>query len=144
MEQADKDGSGQIDIDEFKALMARFIVDRNPKDELAKAFKMYDDDDNKTISAENLNKVALELGENVPAHEIKLMLKIGDRNNRYGGEEVDFEDFMFIMGQTNLYSQSESKKFEKKHDDGFLKSLANKENGESKFGTVFTQQPNGL
>jgi len=34
MEQADKDGSGQIDIDEFKALMARYIVERNPEDEL--------------------------------------------------------------------------------------------------------------
>ena len=61
MEQADKDGSGQIDDVEFKALMARFISQRNPKDELAKAFKMYDDDDNGTISEENLIKVAQEL-----------------------------------------------------------------------------------
>ena len=83
---------------------------------------MYDDDDNKTISAENLKKVAEELKENVPDHEIQLMLKIGDRNNRYGGEEVDFEDFMFIMQQTNLFS--------KKHDDSLMKSIVKKENGE--------------
>ena len=70
MEQADKDGSGQIDIDEFKALMARYIVERKPEEELKKAFKMYDDDDLKTISFENLNKVAEDLGENVPDHEI--------------------------------------------------------------------------
>jgi len=31
---------------------------------------MYDDDDNKTISAENLKKVAEELKENVPDTEI--------------------------------------------------------------------------
>ena len=97
MEQADKDGSGQIDQDEFKALMARFIVERKPEDELAKAFKMYDDDDNKTISFDNLKKVAMELGEHVEDSELKLMLKIGDRRQKYDGNEIDFDDFMYIM-----------------------------------------------
>ena len=40
MEQADKDGSGQIDQEEFIALMARLLHLRNPKEELKKAFKM--------------------------------------------------------------------------------------------------------
>ena len=105
MEQADKDGSGQIDDVEFKALMARFISQRNPKDELAKAFKMYDDDDNGTISEENLIKVAQELEQDVTVDEIRLMLKIGDRFNRYNGEEVCFEDFMHIMLQAKLYTE---------------------------------------
>ena len=61
MEQADKDGSGQIEMDEFQAIMARFITMRNPKEELEKAFRMYDDDDGGTISFENLHKVAMEL-----------------------------------------------------------------------------------
>ena len=83
MEQADKDGSGQIELDEFKALMARFILDRDPRDELQKAFKMYDDDDGGTIDFENLKKVAQELYEKDPQnmppdHEIELMIKIGD------------------------------------------------------------------
>lgn len=103
MEQADKDGSGQIDQDEFKALMARFIVERKPQEELAKAFKMYDDDDNKTISFDNLAKVAAELEEDITDEGIRLMLKIGDRQNRFNGEEVDFEDFMYIMEQANLF-----------------------------------------
>ena len=57
MDQADKDGSGSIDIKEFKQLMARFISKtnkRNMKDELFKAFKMYDDDDGGTIGLDNL------------------------------------------------------------------------------------------
>ena len=70
--------------------MARFIVERNPMDELAKAFKMYDDDDNRRIGFDNLKKVAEELEEKINDDEILLMLKIGDRNNRYGGLEVDF------------------------------------------------------
>ncbi len=104
MEQADKDGSGQIDQDEFKALMAKYISQRNPQDELKKAFKMYDDDDNGTISEENLQKVAQELELEVTDDEIKLMLKIGDRHN-HNGEEVNLEDFMYIMQQANLFNK---------------------------------------
>lgn len=120
MEQADKDGSGQIDDEEFKSLMARFIVDRKPAEELAKAFKMYDDDDNKTISKDNMRKVATELGEEVSDEEIKLMLQIGDRNNKYGGEEVDFDDFMYIMGQTNMFAKVAENKIDKKTSQGHL------------------------
>lgn len=97
MEQADKDGSGQIDQEEFMSLMARLLHLRNPKEELKKAFKMYDDDDNGTISEENLIKVAQELEEVVSIEEVRLMLRIGDRENKYGGLEVDFDDFMHIM-----------------------------------------------
>ena len=102
MEQADKDGSGQIDQEEFKALMARFIVQRKPQDELKNAFKMYDDDENGTISFENLEKVAAELEEDISDYELKMMLQVGDRN-KHGGEQVDFEDFMYIMEQANLF-----------------------------------------
>lgn len=66
---------------------------------------MYDDDDNGTISEVNLLKVAQELDQDVSEDEIRLMLKIGDRFNRHGGEEVCFEDFMHIMLQAKLYTE---------------------------------------
>ena len=44
---------------------------------------MYDDDDNATISFENLAKVAAELEEDISDEGLRLMLKIGDRNNRH-------------------------------------------------------------
>ena len=67
--------------------MARYISLRNPRDELQKAFKMYDDDDNGTINEENLSKVAEELKIQPPVtdDEIRLMLKFGDRNNQSNG-----------------------------------------------------------
>ena len=64
---------------------------------------MYDDDDKKTISLENLRKVADELGEDVPDHDLKMMLKIGDRHNKFNGQEVDIDDFMYIMEMANLF-----------------------------------------
>ena len=85
--------------------MARFISMRNPKQELEKAFKMYDYDDGGTISIDNLRDVAKELGQQVTEEELTLMLKLGDRDNKYNGEEVDKDDFMKIMVTANLYSE---------------------------------------
>ena len=41
--------------------------------------------------------------DTVKESELKLMLRHGDRNNKFDGEEVDYEDFMFIMQQANLF-----------------------------------------
>ena len=90
MELADKDGSGTIEPDEFKRLMAGMIKNRPVDKELDKAFKMYDEDDTGYINRQNLKKVALEMMEEaqsagdktfkaVKDSEITWMLKIADR-----------------------------------------------------------------
>ena len=63
MELADKDGSGTIEPDEFKRLMAGMIKNRPVEKELDKAFKMYDEDDTGFINRHNLKKVSLEMME---------------------------------------------------------------------------------
>ena len=65
MTRVDKDGSGAIDKEEFMSLMAEQIESRNQEDELQKVFRIYDDDDNGMISADNLLRCALDLGEDV-------------------------------------------------------------------------------
>lgn len=80
--------------------MAKFIKERNPEEELKKAFRMYDDDDGGTISFENLRKVADYFGSDAEDHEIYSMLKMADRRN--DGENVDFEDFMRVMKMAGL------------------------------------------
>lgn len=42
MMQVDKDGNGQIDFEEFKDLMSMKMCERNPEEELRKAFRLYD------------------------------------------------------------------------------------------------------
>ena len=54
MTKVDKDGSGAIDQDEFTALMAEQIENRDQFQELAKTFRIYDDDDVGLISQKNL------------------------------------------------------------------------------------------
>jgi len=80
MEKADKDGSGTIDQPEFVSLMAELIEKRNPKREVEKAFRMYDEDDGGTIDLANLRKVVKELGyeDFVTDMECLSMIKIAD------------------------------------------------------------------
>ena len=54
MKKVDKDGSGTIELVEFKRLMAERIGERNAEEEIKKAFRIYDDDDSGFITNENL------------------------------------------------------------------------------------------
>merc|ERR1712151_1137089 len=50
----DDDGSGQIGFDEFLRMMTNKILNRDPEEELHKAFKLIDDDETGFISLGNL------------------------------------------------------------------------------------------
>lgn len=50
------------------------ILDRDPKEEVLKAFKLFDDDESGKISLRNLKRVARELGENVTDEELRSMI----------------------------------------------------------------------
>ena len=54
MERIDKDGSGQLECEEFVALMSEIIYKRNQLDEMKKVFRFYDNDDDGGISVENI------------------------------------------------------------------------------------------
>ena len=78
MRQADKDGSGSIDLTEFTSLMAEKVHARDTKDELRKAFWMYDEDEGGTIGFENLMQASLDLGMSLGEEEIYDMLQFAD------------------------------------------------------------------
>lgn len=115
MDKADKDGSGTIEIGEFMALMAEKINHRNPREEVYKAFRMYDDDDGGTIDFVNLRKVATELAfENITDEDCIKMIKIADTTGR---GEVDINDFMAVMSRGGLFDKEEDRNFDIKSPD---------------------------
>ena len=65
MTKVDKDGSGAIDQEEFMALMAEQIENRDQHLELQKVFRIYDDDDAGLITHENLIRCSKDLEEPV-------------------------------------------------------------------------------
>eukprot|EP00434_Breviolum_minutum_P026815 symbB.v1.2.023699.t1/scaffold2183.1/size166057/3 len=70
----DDDGSGTIGYEEFLKMMTHKILNRDPKDEILKAFRLFDDDETGKISFKNLKRVAKELGERMTDEELQEMI----------------------------------------------------------------------
>jgi centrin-1 len=96
----DKDGSGTIDFEEFLQMMTAKMGERDSREEIMKAFRLFDDDETGKISFKNLKRVAKELGENMTDEELQEMIDEADRD---GDGEVNEEEFFRIMKKTSLF-----------------------------------------
>ena len=67
----DKDGSGNIDFTEFLEMMTAKMSERDSREEILKAFRLFDDDETGKITLKNLKRVAKEIGENMTDDEIQ-------------------------------------------------------------------------
>eukprot|EP01002_Notosolenus_urceolatus_P011936 NODE_4098_length_842_cov_22.237074_g3392_i0.p1 GENE.NODE_4098_length_842_cov_22.237074_g3392_i0~~NODE_4098_length_842_cov_22.237074_g3392_i0.p1 ORF type:complete len:207 (+),score=53.34 NODE_4098_length_842_cov_22.237074_g3392_i0:160-780(+) len=118
-QEADKDGSGTIDFNEFLDLLTRKMGQKDSKEEVQKSFHMFDRDATGVISFENLKGVAQELGENMSDEELMEMIKFATRlKSKEAGALPDKdhsradpdkakvlseEEFMRLMKKANLY-----------------------------------------
>ncbi|TNV75823.1 hypothetical protein FGO68_gene5355 [Halteria grandinella] len=106
MNSIDTDNNGYIDEDEFRQLMTQKIKDRNQKEELERAFRIYDQDDTGLIEYYDLKRVADELNEgkkdddSVNEDVLKGMMyeACGDVNGK-----INLAQFMRIMKKGKLY-----------------------------------------
>ncbi|KAL7752820.1 hypothetical protein RI367_001823 [Sorochytrium milnesiophthora] len=97
--EIDKNGSGSIDFGEFLELMTGKMAERDSREEILKAFKLFDDDNTGKISFKNLKRVAKELGENLTDEELQEMIDEADRD---GDGEINEDEFCRIMKKTHL------------------------------------------
>lgn len=96
----DKEGSGKLSYDDFLTLMSVKMAEKDSKEEIMKAFRLFDDDETGRISFKNLKRVAKELGENLTDEELQEMIDEADRD---GDGEINEEEFLRIMKKTSLY-----------------------------------------
>uniref|UniRef100_A0A2C9K1N0 EF-hand domain-containing protein n=1 Tax=Biomphalaria glabrata TaxID=6526 RepID=A0A2C9K1N0_BIOGL len=91
---------GCIDFADFLTLMTYKMSEKDSKEEILKAFRLFDDDETGKISFRNLKRVAKELGENMTDEELQEMIDEADRD---GDGEINQEEFLRIMKKTSLY-----------------------------------------
>uniref|UniRef100_A0A183TLL2 Centrin-2 n=1 Tax=Schistocephalus solidus TaxID=70667 RepID=A0A183TLL2_SCHSO len=95
-----KDSIGQLAYADFLRMMSVKMQDKDAREEVLKAFHLFDDDETGKISFKNLKRVAKELGENLTDEELQEMIDEADRD---GDGEVNEEEFLRIMKKTNMY-----------------------------------------
>ncbi|KAL6087975.1 hypothetical protein STEG23_022835, partial [Scotinomys teguina] len=96
----DREATGKITFEDFNEVVTDWILERDPHEEILKAFKLFDDDDSGKISLRNLRRVARELGENMSDEELRAMIeefdKDGDGENTFS---VMFIAALFITAR---------------------------------------------
>ncbi|KAJ8780456.1 hypothetical protein J1605_011720 [Eschrichtius robustus] len=76
------------------------MSEKDEKEEILKAFKLFDDDNTGSISVNNIKRVAKELGENLTDDELQEVLDEADHD---GDGEINEEEFLRMMQKTTLY-----------------------------------------
>ena len=83
-------------FNQFLEMMTAKMGEKDSKEEILKAFRLFDDDDTGKITFRNLKRVAKELGENMTDEELQEMIDEADRD---GDGEINEDEFLKVSAQ---------------------------------------------
>jgi len=84
----------EINFDQFLDMMTARISDGDNREDIMKVFRLFDANERGYISADDLSRVARELGESMTGAELKEMI---DRADLDGDGVINPEEFFNIM-----------------------------------------------
>ena len=96
----DDDGGGEIGFDEFLKMMTNKILNKDPKDDMLKAFKLFDDDNTGSVSFKNLKRVAKETGQTLDEDELQEMFDDADKDQ---DGVLNEEEWLAMMKRLALF-----------------------------------------
>ncbi|XP_077156493.1 uncharacterized protein LOC143819153 [Paroedura picta] len=95
-----KEGCSFINFDEFLSIILKKMSEKDNKEEVLKAFQLFDTEGKGKISFKNLKDAISETGEEISDEELQEMIEEADCD---GDGEIDQKEFLRIMKKSNLY-----------------------------------------
>eukprot|EP00002_Diphylleia_rotans_P026220 TRINITY_DN5217_c0_g2_i1.p1 TRINITY_DN5217_c0_g2~~TRINITY_DN5217_c0_g2_i1.p1 ORF type:complete len:171 (-),score=57.24 TRINITY_DN5217_c0_g2_i1:461-973(-) len=99
IEDIDVDQTGKVGLGDFLNIMTTKISERDPMEEIARAFRLFDEESAGKITLKNLRKIAKELGENTTDEELQAMIEEFDQD---GDGMINETEFFGIMDQSSI------------------------------------------
>ncbi|KAL7062640.1 hypothetical protein AAHC03_01020 [Spirometra sp. Aus1] len=96
----DPDKKGTIDFSGFLTLLSNKMLEEDAKEDLVRAFRLFDIKDRGYITFQDLRKVSKTLDEDLHDEDLQEMIEKADRN---GDGVVDEEEFMQMIWSSALY-----------------------------------------
>ncbi|CAK9007709.1 unnamed protein product [Durusdinium trenchii] len=100
MMAVDKDGSGEIELDEFLQMMAPKVLGREPSAIIRKAFPLFVEPGTDVITWQSLRATADDLGLAFTDQELQEMIQDGDES---GDGALQEEEFVNVMRRAKLF-----------------------------------------
>ena len=100
MERYDPDNTGAINFNSFSEVVGEKMAQRDPLEEIRKAFALFDDDHTGKISIKNIRRVARELGEGMTDEELQAMIDEFDTDH---DGQISEQEFIAIMDPSQSF-----------------------------------------
>ena len=91
---------GPLKFDDFMDVMLEKESEKDPDDELRKAFRILCEEGTDKITMKSLSKICVDLGEKIGEDELQEMIGEADKDQ---DEEIGEEDFIKIMKKIGMY-----------------------------------------
>merc|ERR1711975_61567 len=98
--EVDDGGDGEIGFPEFLQMMTNKILNKDPKDDMLKAFRLFDDDQTGSVTFKNIKRVARETNQTLTDDELQEMLNDADKD---GDGVLNEEEWLILMKKSALF-----------------------------------------